>query len=140
METIMVKADFHAAHRQVGYPGECQYVHGHTWRGLIRVRTAAFPRDDLDMSLDFGDLKALLRQFDHKVIAVAGDPGVEVPAGTVVIPGRGPSVENVATYVLEGVVALLRAKWDGRGLRYAVRVRIAETPRNVFQVDRTVVV
>ena len=68
MEQITVHARFHTGHRQIGYPGKCRFVHGHTWKGTIVVSTEAFPRDEIDMSLDFGDLKNILRKFDHKMI------------------------------------------------------------------------
>ena len=57
MEQITVHARFHTGHRQIGYPGKCRFVHGHTWKGTIVVTTEEFPRDEIDMSLDFGDLK-----------------------------------------------------------------------------------
>ena len=69
MEKIIVHAKFHAGHRQIGYPGKCRFVHGHTWHGSITIRAEAFPRDEIDMSLDFGDLKK------HDVFAATGDPG-----------------------------------------------------------------
>jgi len=30
MERIIVTAKFHTGHRQLGYPGKCKFVHGHT--------------------------------------------------------------------------------------------------------------
>src|SRR5690348_4151339 len=73
MEKIIVHAKFHTGHRQIGYPGKCRFVHGHTWRGTLSVRAEEFPRDDIDMSLDFGDLKNIMRKFDHKMIVTEGD-------------------------------------------------------------------
>ena len=32
MEQITVHARFHTGHRQIGYPGKCRFVHGHTWK------------------------------------------------------------------------------------------------------------
>ena len=65
MEKIIVHSHFHTGHRQLGYPGKCKWVHGHTWRGTVTVSCEAFPRDELDMALDFGDLKAVMRFLDH---------------------------------------------------------------------------
>ena len=69
MEKIIVHAKFHTGHRQLGYPGKCKYVHGHTWRGTVTISAEEFPRDDLDMSLDFGDIKdafaPVLVRLDH---------------------------------------------------------------------------
>ena len=54
MEKIIVHAKFHTGHRQLGYPGKCKFVHGHTWQGTVTVSTGEFPRDELDMSLGTG--------------------------------------------------------------------------------------
>ena len=141
MERIVVHAKFHAGHRQIGYPGKCRFVHGHTWRGTIRVETEEFPRDDLDMALDFGDLKALLRQFDHKMIVGPGDEvftdaDVFDPEGVVVIPGKGPSVENVAAFVWQGVVGHIQDKYPARGIEYSITVEIQETENNFFALEK----
>jgi 6-pyruvoyltetrahydropterin/6-carboxytetrahydropterin synthase len=145
MEKITVHARFHTGHRQLGYPGKCRFVHGHTWRGTIVVAAEEFPRDEIDMSLDFGDLKDILRKFDHKMIVTEGDaafldPKLFEPEGVVLIKGRGPSVENVAIHVLEGVIAHIREKFPGQGTRYAIEVTIIETENNLFAVSRDVVV
>jgi 6-pyruvoyltetrahydropterin/6-carboxytetrahydropterin synthase len=145
MEKITVHARFHTGHRQLGYPGKCRFVHGHTWRGTIVVATETFPRDDIDMSLDFGDLKDLMRGFDHKMIVTEGDaafldPALFEPEGVVLIKGRGPSVENVAIHILDGVVAHIQEKFPGHDKRYAIEVTIIETENNLFTVTRDVVV
>jgi len=145
MEKIRVHAHFHTGHRQIGYPGKCQYVHGHTWRGTVVVTTDEFPRDDLDMALDFGDIKDVMRALDHKILAVPSDPEFTdpklfCPEGVVVLKGKGPSVENVASYVWDGVADLIRAKFPGRGKDYTIEVEIQETDNNFFTVVKDVVV
>jgi 6-pyruvoyltetrahydropterin/6-carboxytetrahydropterin synthase len=145
MEKIIVHAKFHTAHRQIGYPGKCKFVHGHTWRGTVTVSTDEFPRDDLDMSLDFGDLKAIMRDFDHKIIvteqdATFLDPTLFEPEGVVRIKGRGPSVENVALHVWDGVASHIRDKFPDRNVRYAIEITIQETENNFFIVDKAVTI
>lgn len=145
MEKIIVHAKFHTGHRQLGYPGECRFVHGHTWRGTVLISTDVFPRDELDMSLDFGHIKTVMRDLDHKMLVVAADatftdPALFEPEGVVVIPGKGPSVENVAHYVFDHVVALIERQYPGRGLDYRIEVTIQETENNVFIVDKTATV
>lgn len=145
MERIVVHAKFHTGHRQIGYPGHCAYVHGHTWRGTVKVQTEEFPRDHLDMSLDFGDLKKIMRDFDHKMIVVESDKTFTnselfEPEGVVVIPGRGPSVENVAVYVWKMVVEHIQEKFPGQGKAYDIEVDIQETENNFFAVSKRVVV
>jgi 6-pyruvoyltetrahydropterin/6-carboxytetrahydropterin synthase len=145
MEKIVVHAKFHTGHRQIGYPGKCRFVHGHTWRGSIVIRTEAFPRDEIDMSLDFGDLKNIMRKFDHKMIVTPGDPAFTnsslfEPEGVVVIRGKGPSVENVAIHVLDETVELISQKFPDRGIPYDIEVTITETENNIFIVDQHVTI
>jgi 6-pyruvoyltetrahydropterin/6-carboxytetrahydropterin synthase len=145
MEKIIVHARFHTGHRQLGYPGKCKWVHGHTWRGTVTITAEEFPRDDLDMSLDFGDIKNVMRFLDHKMLVTEGDDTLLDPAlfdqeGVVRLEGKGPSVENVAYYVYDGVVALIHEKYPGQGVRYTIEVLIQETENNLFGVEKSVVV
>jgi len=145
MEKIIVHAKFHTGHRQPGYPGVCRFVHGHTWRGTITIATEVFPRDELDMSLDFGHLKKIMRDLDHKMLVTAHDATfmdrtLFEPEGIVVLQGRGPSVENVASYVFDKVVETIRAKFPDRGLDYRIEVMIQETENNFFVVEKLAVV
>ena len=145
MERIIVTAKFHTGHRQLGYPGKCKFVHGHTWQGRVVVTADEFPRDNLDMSIDFGDLKNVMRFLDHKMLiteqdATFLDAGPFEPEGVVVLKGKGPSVENVARYVFDGVVELIRKQYPGKGIRYTVEVTIQETENNTFIVEKPVTI
>lgn len=145
MEKIIVTAKFHTGHRQLGYPGKCKFVHGHTWQGKVTVAAEEFPRDDLDMSLDFGDIKNVIRFMDHKMLITEQDKtfldeGVFEPEGVVMLKGKGPSVENVAYYVFDGVVELIRKQYPGRGVRYTIEVIIQETENNIFVVEKSVTI
>jgi 6-pyruvoyltetrahydropterin/6-carboxytetrahydropterin synthase len=145
MEKIIVTAKFHTGHRQLGYPGKCKFVHGHTWQGKVVVAAEEFPRDHLDMSLDFGDIKDVIRFMDHKMLITDEDKtfldqGLFEPEGVVLLKGKGPSVENVAQYVFDGVVGLIEEQYPGRGIRYAIEVTIQETENNIFIIEKTVAV
>jgi 6-pyruvoyltetrahydropterin/6-carboxytetrahydropterin synthase len=145
MERVVVHAKFHTGHRQLGYPGKCRFVHGHTWRGTVTVTTELFPRDDLDMSLDFGDIKTIMRFLDHKMLVTSQDQAFLdqdqfEPDGVVVVPGKGPSVENVTHYVFDHVVELIRRKYPERKIDYTIEVSIQETENNIFVVQKTVTV
>jgi 6-pyruvoyltetrahydropterin/6-carboxytetrahydropterin synthase len=145
MEKIIVTAKFHTGHRQLGYPGKCKFVHGHTWQGKVVVSAEEFPRDDLDMSLDFGDIKNVIRFMDHKMLITEQDQtfldeGLFEPEGVVMLKGKGPSVENVAYYVFEGVVELIKKQYPGKGVRYTIEVTIQETENNIFVVEKVVAV
>ena len=145
MEKIIVTTKFHTGHRQLGYPGKCKWVHGHTWQGKVMVSAEEFPRDDLDMSIDFGDLKNVMRFMDHKMLvteqdATFLDSELFEPEGVVMLKGKGPSVENVAHYVFDGVADLIRRQYPGRGVRYTIEVTIQETENNVFMVEKAVTI
>jgi 6-pyruvoyltetrahydropterin/6-carboxytetrahydropterin synthase len=143
MEKIIVTAKFHTGHRQLGYPGKCKFVHGHTWQGKVMVTADEFPRDDLDMSLEFGDIKAVMRFMDHKMLVTEQDTTflnseLFEPEGVVVLKGKGPSVENVAAYVFDGVVDVIRKQYPGKGIRYTIEVTIQETENNIFVIEKAV--
>lgn len=145
MEKVVVTAHFHAAHRQVGYPGKCEMVHGHTWRAKISVSAEELPRDEIDMTLDFGELKQIFRFLDHKMLVSRNDKpflesGLFDPEGMVVIDGRGPSVENVALYGFRKVVEHIAEKFPGRSVTYDIEVEIQETDNNFFSVRRAVTI
>lgn len=145
MEKIIVHAVFHTGHRQLGYPGKCKFVHGHTWRGTVTLSTDEFPRDELDMSLDFGDIKGVMRFLDHKILVTEQDrtfldAKLFEPEGIVLLKGNGPSVENVAHYVFDRVARLIAAKYPDRRLDYRIEVLIQETENNIFIVDKTVTI
>jgi len=145
MEKIIVTAKFHTGHRQLGYPGKCKFVHGHTWQGKVMVAAEEFPRDELDMSLEFGEIKAVMRFMDHKMLVTEQDetfrnPEWFEPEGVVVLKGKGPSVENVAQYVFDGVVAVIRKQYPGKGVRYTIEVTIQETENNIFVIEKSVTI
>lgn len=145
MEKIIVTAKFHTGHRQLGYPGKCKFVHGHTWQGKVMVTAEEFPRDELDMSLEFGDIKNVMRFMDHKMLvteqdATFLDSELFEPEGVVVLKGKGPSVENVAAYVFEGVVEVIRNQYPGKQVCYTVEVTIQETENNTFVIEKQVTI
>ena len=145
MEQILAKGRFHAAHRQLGYAGQCAWVHGHTWRGTFIVRAEAFPRDELDMSVDFGALKDIFKELDHRMLVSEQDTtfldsGLFEPEGVVVMPGSNPSVENVTHYCMNEAVDRLTTLFPGRGIDYDLELTIQETENNFFTLRRTVTI
>ena len=146
MEKLYAPAHFHAAHRQLDYNGKCRFVHGHTWHGEITVQTERFPRDEkLDITLDFGRLKDILKGLEHRMLVSERDelflnPDVFEPEGVVVMPGLNPSVENVATYAMNETVDVLAKHFSEQGIEYHIEVKIQETDNNIFTIDRTVTI
>jgi 6-pyruvoyl-tetrahydropterin synthase len=97
------------------------------------------------MSLDFGDLKRIMKELDHKILVVENDrqfcdPEQFNPAGVVILPGKGPSVENVADYCLSRIEAVIRGKYPDRSIAYHVQVTIEETDHNFFISQRDLVI
>ena len=146
METIRTYGKFHAAHRQLDYVGKCAFVHGHTWRGTFVVRTERFPRlQPLDMSVDFGALKDIFKFLDHKMLVSERDEfflnsDLFEPEGVVVMPGRNPSVENVALYGMNQVIDILAKHFQKRDIAYHIEVVIQETENNVFTLEKTITI
>ena len=70
MYTLTVKDHFDAAHALIGYPGECQNLHGHTWDIEVSVRGTQL--DEVGIVYDFkslkSDLKQILDDYDHKYL------------------------------------------------------------------------
>jgi hypothetical protein len=86
-----------------------------------------------------------MRFMDHKMLVTEQDrtfldQGLFEPEGVVMLKGRGPSVENVAYYVFDGVVDLIKKQYPGRGMRYTIEVTIQETENNFFVVEKSVTV
>ena len=90
-----------------------------------------------------GDLKAVMRFLDHKMLVTEQDatflnPDLFEPEGVVLLKGKGPSVENVALYVWDNVVKHIGEKFPGHDITYTVEVLIQETENNIFVVSKDV--
>ena len=146
MEKIIVHSHFHTGHRQLGYPGKCKWVHGHTWRGTVTVSCETFPRDDLDMALDFGDLKAVMRFLDHKMLVTEQD-ATFLDAGAVRAGGRGAAEGQGPERRERGALRLGQRRRStsttsspARASPTPVEVLIQETENNIFVVEKTTTV
>lgn len=65
MYTLIVRANFEAAHDIPGHKGKCSRLHGHGYR--VEAEFTGKELDSLGMLYDFGDLKSVLNEFlpDH---------------------------------------------------------------------------
>jgi hypothetical protein len=86
-----------------------------------------------------------MRFMDHKMLvteqdATFLDSSLFEPEGVVVLKGKGPSVENVAGYVFDGVVQVIRKQYPGKNVRYTVEVTIQETENNIFIIEKQVTI
>ena len=92
MYKLSVTDSFSAAHRLCGYEGACSNLHGHNW--TVRVALTAQKLDDIGMAMDFGHIKALLKEItDELDHAYLNDlPGFK---------DINPTSENLARHIFE---------------------------------------
>ncbi|WP_196594163.1 6-carboxytetrahydropterin synthase QueD [Pectinatus sottacetonis] len=90
MFELLIKEDFGAAHRIVGYPGKCNNLHGHNWK--VEAVVYGKELDKLGMLIDFKKLKKALREIigelDHHYLN-------ELAA----FSQENPSAENISAYI-----------------------------------------
>lgn len=93
-----VEESFASAHQLRGYKGKCENLHGHNWKVCVTVCGAEL--DHLGMLMDFGDLKAILRdelgKLDHCFLN-------ETPPFDTI----NPTSENLAKVIFERISARL---------------------------------
>ena len=131
---------FDAAHRILGHPGKCAYLHGHTYH--LEVTVSAERLDRLGMVIDFDDLRALVKKavldrWDHATLLWSEDPLV-------------PAIERIQAEAPEKVVRLsgnptaeilTREAWQAIHLSLPKdvsleRVAIKETPACSSELTR----
>lgn len=131
---------FDSAHRIMGHPGKCAYLHGHTYS--LEVAVSAEQLNRLGMVIDFDDLralvkKALLDRWDHATLLWAEDPLVhaiervqDVAPEKVVRLAGNPTVELLTQEAWQVISQNLPS-----GLRLE-RVAIRETPTCSCELTR----
>ncbi len=70
MFELMVEDTFSAAHQLKGYKGECERLHGHTFRVQVFLSAAKTGKEGmvLDFHLIKDKLKMVLAEFDHNFL------------------------------------------------------------------------
>ena len=71
---IALEMTFDAGHRIVGHKGKCARLHGHTYKACIVV---AGQIQDPGFVIDFGDIKDLVNEWDHRLLLWENDPLAE---------------------------------------------------------------
>jgi len=70
MFIISVRTNFAAAHRLIGYQGECSRLHGHNWS--IKISVSTHELDAVGIGYDFRNLKkdiqAIIMKYDHQLL------------------------------------------------------------------------
>ena len=79
--TITKMLEFDAGHRVLGHGGKCRFLHGHRYKAEITVE--AWKLNELDMVIDFGDVKRLVgawidKHWDHNFICHPEDPLLDI--------------------------------------------------------------
>lgn len=103
---ISLEMTFDAGHRIVGHKGKCARLHGHTYKVHIM---AAGEIKEPGFVVDFGDLKDLVNEWDHRMLLWEKDlvffrehdlenALAEDEAGVVRLPFN-PTAENMARYL-----------------------------------------
>jgi 6-pyruvoyltetrahydropterin/6-carboxytetrahydropterin synthase len=89
---LTVETTFSAAHQLRGYKGKCEKMHGHNWK--VHVNVAAEQLNDIDVAIDFHDLKRLTNEtiapLDHSYLNDIF-PFTE----------KNPSSENIARWIFD---------------------------------------
>lgn len=94
MFELMADTTFAAAHQLRGYKGKCEQLHGHNWK--VQVHVVAEKLNDIDIAIDFHDLKELLNEviapLDHSFLNDIF-PFTE----------KNPSSENIAKWIYDSL-------------------------------------
>lgn len=106
MYTLTLKGKFAAAHRLLDYDGDCGNLHGHTWKYEINIDAVNTQVKEDGLLVDFRELKAIEKTFDHTTILWSKDPLVEVLRSQEIkcftLPCN-PTAERLAEYIWERI-------------------------------------
>jgi len=134
---ITAETKFDAAHRLSDYKGECERIHGHTYRVLVTVESSKL--NNWGAVIDFGDLKKLLKthidgKYDHKLILKSGGTknkaiGEILQDGWIVWMNSNPTAENMACDIYKNLMSTFNANNFFKGVKL-VEVTVYETATN----------
>ena len=98
MYKISVETKFAAAHRLLGYQGNCERIHGHNW--IVKAQIASTELDPIGMAYDFKELgqhvNSIIEKFDHQFLNEI-HPFDKI----------NPSSENLANYIFQSLKDIL---------------------------------
>jgi 6-pyruvoyltetrahydropterin/6-carboxytetrahydropterin synthase len=94
MYELMVETSFSSAHQLRGYKGECEKLHGHSWK--VQVNIVAEKLNEMDMAMDFHEMKEIVDEvispLDHSFLNEIF-PFTE----------KNPSSENIAKWIYDSL-------------------------------------
>lgn len=92
MFRLRVESKFDAAHKLVGYRGECSRLHGHTWK--VEIFVVGEKLDDIGILVDFKVLEEkldeIIKKFDHNFLNEFKEVG-------------NPTCENISKYIFKNL-------------------------------------
>ena len=121
---------FDAGHRIVGHKGKCARLHGHTYRVAF---TVAGQVREPGFVVDFGDLKDVVNEWDHRMLLWDEDPWymstqlTHEDYGIIRVPFN-PTAENMAHHLAQRVLDQFHVHW--------VELELWETPKCSAKVQR----
>ncbi|KUO95974.1 6-carboxytetrahydropterin synthase QueD [Ferroacidibacillus organovorans] len=120
--TITKEFTFDAAHHLYAYKGKCANLHGHTYRLVVSVSDVL---DEIGLSIDFGDVKALVKthvvdRLDHTYL-------------NEVLPPMNTTAENMIVWMFEEIERALHAF---RETARVERLTLYETPTSSVEITR----
>lgn len=125
---ISLEMTFDAGHRIVGHKGKCARLHGHTYKVHVM---ASGPIVKPGFVVDFGDIKDLVNEWDHRMLLWNRDPFLEaydwtfdqIRADGIETLEFNPTAENMAQNLAERLVMQFDLE--------AVMVELWETPKSM---------
>lgn len=113
MFELEITRQFSSAHRLIGYPGDCQKLHGHNY--MVTVIVEAIDLDDVGIALDFkvfkGETERIISRYDHAYLNELEE-----------YAKVNPTSENLARNLYKQLSAALNAP----GVK-VTRVKVAES-------------
>lgn len=105
MFEIVKSVSFCYGHRLLNYVGPCQHLHGHNAK--VDVALASAVLDERGMVMDFGDVKATIKQWidstlDHTLLLCQDDPLIPVfeeRGEKFYVMKNNPTAENIAKLI-----------------------------------------
>ncbi|OHD17080.1 MAG: hypothetical protein A2086_06265 [Spirochaetes bacterium GWD1_27_9] len=110
--TLYTEDYFDAAHFLKNYDGKCANLHGHTWKICVWVRGDENQKLPNGILWDFGNIKKIILEFDHKNIN-------EVLA-------ENPTAENLTLIIYK------KLKLDYSHLQFKIRVYEKTHPKESY--------
>jgi len=100
MHILRLKHHFDAAHRLEFHSGLCSNLHGHRWDVEVLIRKNELDKNKL--VVDFGDIKKIINEFDHKTILKNCEENQKLidvifeMGCAYILLGDSPTAENIA--------------------------------------------